>query len=1247
MKNLASDFFGGRLGSKFCAVLSLVVAVALMASSAHATFPKRNWIRTAAITYGLTDSVAGYFIGRKYDLVINPSNTAYGSRSGVLDAIKRGDPATKCLVYGIASSYRAGSDLEDLTQFCGLYGYGTDSFFIKVNTGSVGLGDIQPIGAPCSATGVTTTSAGGFLQFCGWTTSGRREWDFTKKHVRDFQVWRAVKYATNGMNGIMEDENYTLMHDNQTDAPGNAMAFPHNVGQWKAGSWTQCGPWAGKTHAQVRDSLIKLKQNDWLKRIGDTLNKLGGFWLANSVTYGTIKSDKGGDLKKTGTGLFPMENNLAPFIYGQLWNNETWKIMDSINVWDTGYAVVWATIMPQESLAVGSWARCQMERLTWYYMAADPQRSYFMLTGNWPGPLLRPNDYIAADTLYKWVKAADVDVGLPLANRFTVASGTDPAGQGYTIYRRDFGKASMVYRQANGTNYSGTSAVSYSLGGTFYNVNANGTVSSTPITSVSIKNCEGLILSKTPGSTPSDVTPPSAVASLAAPNKTTTTIGLTWIAPGDDGSSGIASQYDLRRSTSPITAANFPTATIVTGLPSPKASGGSESFTVTGLTANTTYYFALKTADEALNWSSISNVVSAATTTSTDVTAPAAIANLAIGTRAPNSIALNWTARGDDGSTGTAAQYDVRYSTSAITASNFGTSASATGEPAPKPAGGAETFTVTGLNANTTYFFAVKTADEAPNWSAISNVVSSATTTSADVTAPAAIANLAAGTKTTTSIALSWTAPGDDASTGTSAQYDLRYSTALITSANFAAATAVTGEPVPKAAGGAETFTVTGLTQNTTYYFAIKAADEVPNWAAISNVLTAITNLDPTADSIPPGTVNDLGALPGAEQGQVVLGWTAPGDDDQTGIIHNYEIRRSGSPINFGNWSLATVVGNPPSPATPGNSQAMTISNLTPGGMYYFAIKAFDEGGNSSLGEAPVGFAAGIMAPSPVLTEVDSLAGSVTVTVSTVPSYLALSYEFALDTVANFALPELQTATNLGVGTHASVDFLNLTSNQDYYWRCRAVSTSPSMASSWSPALRFDMSTILLRALVDSELVAPSAYQVFLTSQPTLEVADVSGVTEVYFQVADNESFSSPISSGAVAASPGFATSWQVTSTLIDGDWFARASSDNAVWTAPVPFLVSGQSASAIEGTRAYPNPFRPASGYLTFADVPVGSDLVIFTISGEIVTRMDGIPSTEITWDGKNLSGHEVSSGIYMWQVDPGDKKGKIIVIR
>ena len=112
----------------------------------------------------------------------------------------------------------------------------------------------------------------------------------------------------------------------------------------------------------------------------------------------------------------------------------------------------------------------------------------------------------------------------------------------------------------------------------------------------------------------------------------------------------------------------------------------------------------------------------------------------------------------------------------------------------------------------------------------------------ADTTAPDAVTALATGTVTASSVALSWTAPGDDGATGTATTYDVRYSTATITAGNWASATLASGEPSPQVAGSAESFTVTGLSASTTYYFAIKTSDEVPNESAISNVPSAATS---------------------------------------------------------------------------------------------------------------------------------------------------------------------------------------------------------------------------------------------------------------------------------------------------------------------------------------------------------------------------------------------------------------------
>ncbi len=105
-----------------------------------------------------------------------------------------------------------------------------------------------------------------------------------------------------------------------------------------------------------------------------------------------------------------------------------------------------------------------------------------------------------------------------------------------------------------------------------------------------------------------------------------------------------------------------------------------------------------------------------------DVTAPSAITDLAASDATVNSILLTWTSPGDDGDTGTASTYDIRYSTSEITTNTWGSATTASGEPTPAASGTEQTFTATGLLGGTEYYFAMKTGDEVPNWSDLSNV---------------------------------------------------------------------------------------------------------------------------------------------------------------------------------------------------------------------------------------------------------------------------------------------------------------------------------------------------------------------------------------------------------------------------------------------------------------------------------------------------------------------------------------------
>ena len=431
----------------------------------------------------------------------------------------------------------------------------------------------------------------------------------------------------------------------------------------------------------------------------------------------------------------------------------------------------------------------------------------------------------------------------------------------------------------------------------------------------------------------------AATKGLAVAAASSNSIDLTWTAPGDDSATGSATQYDLRYSTSTITEVNWSSATQAVGEPTPHSAGTLETMTVSGLNPSTTYYFAIKAADEVPNWSALSNVVSKAT--SAETTPPAAIANFAAGTATSTSMPLTWTAPGDDSVTGTASTYDIRYSTSTITLANWSSATQATGEPAPKVAGSSESFTVTGLSPNTTYYFAIRTADEVPNWSALSNVVSKATVP--ESTPPAAIANLSTGAVTSTTVALIWTAPGDDGNSGTASQYDIRYSTSSISDGNWASATQVTGEPIPKSAGSAETFTVTGLQNGTTYYFAIKTADEVPNWSALSNVPQRAT-----LDQIAPARVDDLTAVQGGSVGEILLTWTATGDDSTLGTASSYVMRYSTSPIDDTAWQSITPYRNIPTPAPAGTVQTLAMSGLEPGKLYYVALKVRDEFINES-----------------------------------------------------------------------------------------------------------------------------------------------------------------------------------------------------------------------------------------------------------------------------------------------------------
>ncbi|MBO9610517.1 MAG: fibronectin type III domain-containing protein [Paenibacillaceae bacterium] len=378
-----------------------------------------------------------------------------------------------------------------------------------------------------------------------------------------------------------------------------------------------------------------------------------------------------------------------------------------------------------------------------------------------------------------------------------------------------------------------------------------------------------IVLYGTPTGGGSDTTAPAAVSNLAAPSSTSTSVSLSWTAPGDDGGTGTAASYDIRYNTSTIDAGNWASSTQASGEPAPAAAGTGQTMTVTGLGANTTYYFAMKTRDEVPNESALSNVVSKATAAvgSGKIALTTAMVTNEGATGDATRLVDEQTAAGDPkagaggaptttffpgwGGTYPASAYidlGQYYDLSDVYLYDYNDNAAMT-ISAGSPGSWSTLFTDAltnykywsehAVSVTTRYVRVTMSSGSAT----IAEIVLYGTPSGgpSDTTAPAAVSNLAAPSSTSTSVSLSWTAPGDDGGTGTAASYDIRYNTSTIDAGNWASSTQASGEPAPAAAGTGQTMMVTGLGANTTYYFAMKTRDEVPNESALSNVVSKAT----------------------------------------------------------------------------------------------------------------------------------------------------------------------------------------------------------------------------------------------------------------------------------------------------------------------------------------------------------------------------------------------------------------------
>ncbi len=245
-------------------------------------------------------------------------------------------------------------------------------------------------------------------------------------------------------------------------------------------------------------------------------------------------------------------------------------------------------------------------------------------------------------------------------------------------------------------------------------------------------------------------------------------------------------------------------------------------------------------------------------------------------------------------------------------------------------------------------------------------------------------------------INLTWTAVAEDGDSqqGKADFYIIKYSDGDITSlASFENAKEVPNKneiPDPGNPGSDESFTVTGLTSGMEYFFAMVAQDEAEQQGVMSDVVKAFA-----PDHNSPGAIDDLNAIPGEEDGEVELEWTAPGDDGaDSGRTISYIVKCSREEIE----DVADLVNafdmpnkeDIPNPEFATIKETLMVTGLESGKTHNFTVMAVDESGNVGPLSNTATSIAKDLTPPPALTGLTAIDtpddGGKSITVTWIPT---------------------------------------------------------------------------------------------------------------------------------------------------------------------------------------------------------------------------------------------------------------------
>jgi len=97
-------------------------------------------------------------------------------------------------------------------------------------------------------------------------------------------------------------------------------------------------------------------------------------------------------------------------------------------------------------------------------------------------------------------------------------------------------------------------------------------------------------------------------------------------------------------------------------------------------------------------------------------------------------------------------------------------------------------------------------------------------------------------------------------------------------------------------------------------------------------------------------------------------------------------------------------------------------------------------------------------------------------------------------------------------------------------------------------------------------------------------------------------------------------------------------------------FALMGRTDTALDGIYAYPQPYSPGKGLLTFMEVSQDAVVRLYNSSGVLLqTLQNADGSNRLTWNGADRTGAPLPTGVYYYVIQSATEKrrGKLMVVR